>query len=213
MASIRIVGGASVTKVSQQLKSRAQKMAERNVRNMERITKGIERDLKMKHMAGTAQQNSLYGKVGAKSPLLGKVTGKARQSIVSMVFTRMLGVVGVVGSPLEYVRAHEFGATIRGNQYLRIPTKFMKKGSGQDRLQGRSARTLKQSTAIFRSRAGNLFIWEVGTARAKAAGKPIPLYILKPSVTLKARHFMRNALRAARPKIRAAFAGAFDRVA
>jgi phage gpG-like protein len=130
---------------------------------MERVTKTIERDMKQKWFAGVAGTNDLFGKTGAAfgTGQLGKVTGTARKTLVSRVFTRLSRVIGVVGTPLAYVAMHEFGGQVTGSPNSRIPTKFSKKPSGQDKLQGRSARTLPEGkTALFRSARGNLFIWE-----------------------------------------------------
>src|SRR6185436_5965585 len=144
-------------------------MAKREKQAMERVTKTLEREMKLKGLGGTSRENALFGKIGADpgSGQLSKVTGTARKTLVSRVFTRLTRVIGVVGTPLAYVAMHEFGGTVSGSPLLRIPTKFSKKNSGQDRLQGRSARSLGDKARIWRSRGGNLFIWEVGTARAK----------------------------------------------
>lgn len=208
MASITI-NATAINRVAANLNRRAANIPKQNARAMNVITKSIDRDMKQRWLAGVAGQNDLFGRTGATSMTqLGKVVGTARKTLVSRVFTHFTRVVGVVGTPLAYVAMHEFGGTVTGKPLLRIPTKFSKKNSGQDRLQGRSARSLGDKAKIWRSRAGNLFIWEVGTARAKAAGRPIPLYLLKPSIKLRARHMFKHALKAARPMIRATFANA-----
>lgn len=198
-----IRGGTA--KVAANLLARSKALGARNRMSMERVVRTLERDVKHKGLTGTAGSSDFWGKTGAQGDQLAAVTGTARRTLVAMTFSRLARVVGVVGSPLKYFAMHEFGGTIHGQQYLRIPTKWSRKASGQDRLQGRSARTLA-NTALFRSRAGNLFIWEVGTARAKASpGGAIPLYLLKPSIKLRARHMLRNTLRRNREMIRAAF--------
>jgi len=211
MASLRIVGAANVSRVADNLGKRALLLRKRTAQAMERVVKSIEREVKVKGLGGSSRENSLFGKIGAApgSGQLSQVTGTARKTLVSRVFTQLTKVVGVVGTPLAYVAMHEFGGEVRGNPLLRIPTKFSKKNSGQDRLQGRSARTLGDKARAWRSRAGNLFVWEIGTARAKAAGRPIPLYLLKPSVTLKKRGMFKRALRANRNLIRNSFRGLF----
>ena len=215
MAGIKIVGAAGINRVANTLRLRSLQMVKQESIAMERVTKTIERDMKQKWFAGVAGTNDLFGKTGAAfgTGQLGKVTGTARKTLVSRVFTRLSRVIGVVGTPLAYVAMHEFGGQVTGSPLLRIPTKFSKKPSGQDKLQGRSARTLPEGkTALFRSARGNLFIWEVGTARAKAAGRPIPLYLLVPSVTFKARHMFRNSLRANKAMIREHFGRVFASV-
>jgi phage gpG-like protein len=208
MASITI-NATAINRVAANLSKRAANIPKQNARAMNVITKSIDRDMKRRWLHGAAGVNDLFGKTGATSDRqLATVTGTARKTLVSRVFAHFNKVVGVVGTPLAYVAMHEWGGTVTGNPLLRIPTKFSKKNSGQDRLQGRSARSLGDKAKIWRSRAGNLFIWEVGTARAKAAGRPIPLYLLKPSIKLRARHMFRIALLSARPLIRATFANA-----
>lgn len=215
MAGLKITGAAGINVVATNLRRRADNLPKQNAIAMERVTRTIERDMRTKWLAGVGGENDLFGKTGADvgSGMLGKVTGTARKTLVARVFSHFSRVVGVVGTPLAYVAMHEFGGRVQGSPLLRIPTKFSKKASGQDKLQGRSARSLGDKARVWRSHAGNLFIWEVGTARAKAAGRPIPLYLLKPSVRFKARHMFQRALRASRSMIRATFRGAFASVA
>jgi len=211
LTGISIRGASSVKNVSRVLSERAVKLSQRNAAAMERVTLTIERDVKKDGLSGKGGENELFGSTGAAGDALASRSGHTRRSIVRRVFTRLMHVVGVVGSPLASFAAHEFGATITGKPLLRIPTKFMKTASGVDRLAGRSARTLP-NTRLFRSRAGNLFIWEIGTARARSAGRPVPLYLLKPSVKLRARHMLRNALRKNRALIKASFTSAWATV-
>ena len=203
MAGISVRGNAD--RVALKLQSRASRLHLRNRLAMERVTLKLERDLKRDALTGTAGSNDLFGKVGAAGDALATVTGQAKQTLVRRVFAKTLQVVGVLVSPLAYIRLHEVGGVVRGKQYLRIPTKFAKTGAGADRNAGRGARAI-ENTAIFRSRSGNLWIWEVGTARAKASPRGIiPLYLLKPSIKLRARHMFRNTLTKNRRYIREQF--------
>jgi hypothetical protein len=212
MAGIAIRGGDGVARMSLRLQSRAGKLYMKSTLAMQRVTLKLERDVKRDGFTGHADDNAFFGKGGATGDALAVRTGQARRSVVQRVFTKALAVVGVVGSPLAYVHMHEFGGTVRGKPYLRIPTGYAKTPSGVDRYAGISARAIP-NTAIFRSRAGNLFVWEVGSARAKASGRAIPLYLLKTSVKLRARHMFKNALTKNRSYIHEQFRGVVAYVA
>jgi len=206
-ASITVRGAPSVARVQQTLAGRGAGMVLRNRLAMEQVTLRLERTLKVDHLTGQAGEHPLFGKTGAKGNALAVVTGHTRNTIVRAVFTRAKHVQGVVGSPLKSFAVHEYGATVRGKPYLRIPTRFAKTASGQDRLGPRSARTLG-NTFIARTKAGNLFIFERGTPRAEASPRGIlPLYLLKPTVKLRARHMLRETLKANITYIREQFRG------
>ncbi len=59
---------------------------------------------------------------GAAGNKLARRSGNAANSIYQRVLVASDRVTGIVGSPLVYVRAHEFGATITGKPWLYIPT-------------------------------------------------------------------------------------------
>lgn len=190
---LRLKGAATVNALKARLRARAKAIPPAQTAAMERATLLVHARL-LTQMSGAPTYNDLFGRSGAAGRRLGTVTGNAKRTLVRRVFVRGKTVVGVVGSPEQYVALHEFGGTISGKPLLRIPTKYSKKASGQDVLAGRGARTLS-NTRIFRSRKGNLFIWEVDTPRARASPKGIiPLYLLKPSVTYRARGFMKRTL-------------------
>lgn len=206
MFGLSIRGAGGMHRMSLLLQSRGQKLYMKSALTMERVTVKIERDLKKQGFSGVGSENGFWGKGGAPGDVLAARSGHTRRSITRAVFTKVLAVVGVVGSPLNYVRLHEVGGTVSGKPYLRIPTGYAKTPSGVDRYAGRSARTIP-NTRIFRSRAGNLFIWETRSSRAKASGRPIPLYLLKPSVKLRARHMFKHTLARNRAYIHSQFRG------
>jgi len=186
---------SDVSKLSETLKKRALKLGPAQARAMQVTVTRMASDLKRNELTGKAGASGFWGKTGAGGDSLAVVTGHTRRTIVSRVFSRALSIIGVIGSPLKSFAMHEFGGTIRGRPYLRIPTAWMKKPSGQDRLSGRSARTLP-GTAVFRSRAGNLFVWQ------RRPTGPVPLYMLKTSVKLRARHMLGHLLKRSRALIR-----------
>jgi hypothetical protein len=74
------------------------------------------------------------------------------------------------------------GGTIlpKVGQYLRIPTKFALTAKGVDRNDGAKMRDVP-GFAVFKSRAGNLFIWKLFGKKKP----PEPWYLLKTSVTVR----------------------------
>jgi hypothetical protein len=87
--------------------------------------------------------------------------------------------------------------------------------SGTDKLAGRSAKGLP-NTFILKSKAGNLWIAEGGTARSRLAqaqnGVPLLLYMLKPSITYRARHIFSGTLKRVKATVLAMFGGDFRAV-
>jgi hypothetical protein len=113
--------------------------------------------------------------------------------------------MGIVGSPLRQMKLHELGGTITGKPWLRIPTRASQTAAGVDRLAGVSARTIAGGF-IFRSKAANLWI------AARQGANLVLLYLLRRSVTLRARHIFRDSLRRMTPFIRAEFKSAVGRI-
>lgn len=85
-----------------------------------------------------------------------------------------------------YSRIQEFGGTINAKGgYLPIPISDKAKTRSRN---AKGARGIAPETLILRSKRGNLIIFE---KRGKRNPKLIPHYVLKKSVTLPARPFMR----------------------
>jgi len=182
---------------------------------MEQAVRLTEADLKRNSLSGRKGRDAFWGVTGASGDELGVRSGHMRRSIAAHVFTGMGGlhVTGVVGSPLKQMRIHEEGGTIHGKPWLRIPTRVMQTSAGLDRNAGRSITTIPNTT-IIKSRAGNPWVVEVGTARSRLAqeiqGFPLMLYLLKAFVKMRARRPFKRCLDRMRPKLRALFSGRFS---
>jgi hypothetical protein len=85
----------------------------------------------------------------------------------------------------------EEGGTLKPSKskYLRIPLAFggALTAQGVDRNAGRSLRDVP-GFKVWKSKAGNLIIWNT------TKKKPQPWYILKPSVTIRARYWFSDAV-------------------
>lgn len=159
----------------------------------------MERDLK-KSLTGQKRRDPFLGVTGAPPPTLGARSGRTRASVTSEVVRFSDGIIlGIVGSPLKMLIAHEEGAFISGNQYLRIPLAAAQTAAGIDRNLGRSIRGLP-GTFILKSKRGNLFV-----VRRRGRYDMEFLYLLKHSVRLPARHTFRESARRMRGPIEAIF--------
>lgn len=198
MVTITVVGADRVADKLHRISRLSRARVERGV---ERSVRLLERHLKSEALTGSKGSHPLMGRTGAAPPRLGVRSGHTRRSVTGRTFRIGQTVVGVVGSPERHLVAHERGMRITGKRgLLRIPTRFAQTGAGVDRNLGRRlGRT--PGTAIFKSRAGNLFIWDT-TGRS-----PKPLYLLKPAVTLRRRGTWAWSARQVLPEIRRILAG------
>jgi phage gpG-like protein len=110
-----------------------------------------------------------------------------------------------VGSNLPYARIHEFGGVITAKKgYLPIPLNQVARD--MQRRAGGSLRNVGGLSTI-RSKKGNLLLGRFKRGKGKAYGKGRadngfePLFVLKKSVRMPARPYMRPAFRRAKPKI------------
>lgn len=175
-------------------------------RGMERIVRLVERDVKQKGLTGRKVRHHFWGVMGAEGNALGARSGRTRQSVTARVIDAGPAIIGVVGTPAKHAKIHEHGGTIYGSPYLRIPTAAAQTGAGVDRYIGQSARALPGGF-IFRSKAGNLWI-------ATREGAQLVLqYLLKRSVTLRARKVFATSLERMRPAIGAEVRNAVARIA
>lgn len=123
-------------------------------------------------------------------------TGALKSSIQALPVTQteheIIGKV-VAGQKLKYAAVQEFGATIRPKKarFLAIPLRAAKTASGVARFAPRQAEAAGY-TGTFVSH-GILF--------GKQGGQAVPLFVLKRSVRIPARPYMRPALAVMRPKI------------
>lgn len=195
--------------VEKKLATAAKRVPQSTVDTMQRVIIYAEADVRKNSFSGTKGYDPFWGVTGAAGDQLGARTGNARRSIRSQVLKRFRTVIGSVGSPLKYVALHERGGTVHGKPWLRIPTAAAQRAiSGTDPLGGKSARSLPNTT-IIRSKAGKLWIAEVGTGRSKRAaeinGVPLLLFLLVPSVTFRPRRMFASALRRVLPFARREF--------
>lgn len=155
-------------------------------------------------LSGTGTSDPFFGRRGAVSPLLGVRTGatRARLSPGGRVYRRGNDIFSAVGSPDAHVVAHDEGATITGNPYLRIPLAAAQTPAGQDRNVGHSVRGLP-GLFVIKSRAGNLFL----VRRVGKRGRLEFLYLLKRSVTLKPRHMFEVVAARMQPVVEASVGG------
>lgn len=116
------------------------------------------------------------------------------------VFTESVGegiARGSVGSDLPYARIHDVGGTIRPKRakYLAIPLRPpVPRG-----LRGLSPRFDSTPMRAWRSKKGNLLLWQVGRGPAR------PRYLLRESVEIKATHYARLASESAARDVEQAF--------
>src|SRR3990170_2390768 len=77
-------------------------------------------------LRGKGEDDPFLGRKGAPAPFLGSRSGFAAGRITpgGRVFRSGNMVFSVVGSPDRYVKFHEEGGTISGNQFLRIQLKW-----------------------------------------------------------------------------------------
>lgn len=165
-------------------------------RAMTRAVSVQERDLKAVSLTGAKGSHSFWGTTGARASNLGVRSGFLRGSVTSRVFEAGEELVGVVGTPVRYARAHERGATITGRPFLKIPTRWGQTRAGVSR--GRLA-----GEFVLRSRAGRLWV-------AARIGRRLELRHLlhRGTVVLRARGMFAASARRARGAVRAIFAAA-----
>ena len=172
-----------------------------SVAAMHGIVTRAEGHLKRAHFTGTREDRGIF-RGGGSGNTLAVRRGYARASITSQVLTSGRSIMGVVGSPLFYVRVLEEGATITPKQarFLTIPTIFTDRYSYILRgfsTKGRGPNTSRLFRTFFAtSKRGNLFLFSAPTRRG---GQPVPLFILKRSVTIRPRRMFASTIEYMRP--------------
>lgn len=158
--------------------------------------------------------HQLWGPMSASGSFLTARSGQSKARITQGgdVIERRAGAAveyrAEVGSPDPHIAFLEEGGTIRGSQFLRIPTVYAQTPSGQDRNTGQSAKNIP-GTFLIRSKAGRLWIMQkrgpsrtekarTGTLGFRAA---VPLYLLVRSVTQRGRHLFRDTAAEMAPKL------------
>lgn len=104
---------------------------------------------------------------------------------------------GVVGSDVVYARIQELGGVIkaRNAKYLTIPLAGAKTKAGIVRGGARSF----TDTFVMRSRSGDLLI-----VQRRGRGV-LPLFVLKPEITIRGKHYLERGLEKNRAPIRELF--------
>lgn len=147
-----------------------------------------------KLMASIAMQAEGFAKVNA-SIKLNRRTGRLANSIAGSVLTAREG-IGIQlraggstrgGGRVPYAGIHEFGGTIKGSPYLRIPLDAALTGAGVDRFPPPLRET---GAGLFHLQESNgrLFLF-----RSDEEDGP-PWYVLKRQVKIPARPYLRPAM-------------------
>jgi hypothetical protein len=127
------------------------------------------------------------------------VSGRLRSSIRGRVEHSALlgGSFGVVGSNVVYARIQELGGVIKARhaKYLTIPLSGAKTKAGVVRGSARSF----PDTFVMRSRSGDLLI-----VQRRGQGV-LPLFVLKPEITIRGKHYLERGLEQNRAAIRSLF--------
>ena len=124
-------------------------------------------------------------------------SGRLRNSIRSTVLDTSTGWMVTLSAgdkeQVKYAHIQEFGGTIRGRPWLRIPLAPALTGRGWlvDRFAGESLRATGSPWFVFRSRKGDLFIARKGDTLAN--GAPRAWYKLVRQVTIRPKMYMTDA--------------------
>lgn len=170
--------------------------------------------------------HQLWGPVSASGPFLTARSGQSKARITpgGQVIERRIGSAieyrAEVGSPDKHVAFHEEGGTVRGNQFLRIPTIYAQTPSGQDRYPAKGSVTNLPGTFIRRTQAGRLWIMQRrassrserqrgGTLGYRAV---VPLYLLVRSVTHRGRFLFRETAKEIQPSLERGLSAEVSRV-
>jgi phage gpG-like protein len=112
-------------------------------------------------------------------------SGTLRGSVAMKVIDRGKELYVQVGTNKSYARIHEYGGTITGRPWLTIPLPEAKTAAGVVRMTARSW----PDTFIQKSKAGNIIIFQ------NQGDDIIPLFVLKRSVDIPERPYMRSSLK------------------
>jgi|GEM_PF-2423316 len=154
---------------------------------MEKSLQGVYQSLKKRH-GNRWQGTGLFGSHGG--PDLKLRSGEGLKSIrdsISVNYDNQMGVVATIDTGTMGV--HETGATItpRRGKYLAIPTVYALTSRGNPRTSPGKAR----NTFFRMTKAGNLFLFR----RVKGEA-PVPLFLMRTMVGLKARLGLKEAIEA-----------------
>ena len=151
-------------------------------------------------MSEPGGRDSFWGRTTTTKGLLVRTGGtRARLSPGGRVYESGTTMHTAVGSPDEHVRQIEAGGEVfpgPGYKYLRIPTGAAQTRAGVDRWAGRSIRDIPGSF-LFTSKAGELWAAHRKGKREKLER----LYLLRKSITTRARHMFARTTRETEPKV------------
>jgi hypothetical protein len=170
-------------------------MAEFEKRLAEMSPKGF-----LRVMRNVAERVGLKAEARAKLNATGGAgprvrTGRLRASIryavrpgASHIDVALSAGSGRAGKPVKYARLQERGGTINAKpgRYLRIPLPPAKTGAGVDRYGGPLREIARGKFTVIKSRAGNLLLIDIASGT--------PWYLLRKSVTIPARPYLRPAI-------------------
>jgi hypothetical protein len=169
------------------------------VRVMQRATAIMETDLKTVALDGVKGRHPFFGVTsGPTLGALGVRSGHLRRSVVSDVIHKASYppvLIGVTGTPSKIAAIHEEGAHIQGRPLLAIPLAAAQTMAGVMRQSPRSY----ANAFVFKSKKGNLFL------AINRGGQLVPLFILKQTVHLRARHVFKRSLKRCKRAIEALF--------
>ena len=93
---------------------------------------------------------------------------------------------GAGSKNIKYARIQELGGTIKGKPYLRIPMEPALTGSGVDRYSGKLRTEAPGVFRVVRTKKGKLFLVHNETNEF--------WYVLKRSVKIKGKHYLKDGL-------------------
>ena len=102
---------------------------------------------------------------------------------------------------IRYARIQELGGTVKGKPYLRIPMKPALTGAGVDKYPGKLRQTAAGLFRVVELPNGKLFLVHRGTGEF--------WYVLKRSVKIKGKHYLKDGLGRAAGRANDALVGAF----
>lgn len=136
----------------------------------------------------------LHRRTGQLSKIQYKID---RKKIVSIIGNRVIS-----GNPVPYTAIHEYGGVIKPKhgKYLAIPMGKALTPSGVARFKPRQIESAGyDDSAVFRSKRGTLIMW--GIKHLKSKDRVDPLFVLKKSVKIPARHWVSKTAKEATPGV------------
>jgi len=149
---------------------------------------------------GIVLTNHIRGKLSGG--VLKVRTNRLRGSINYKIFDSIKELFVSAGTNIAYGRIHEYGGTIEGSPWLTIPLPAAQTASGVLR-----ARARDWVDTFFRTSSnGNLILFQ------KRGKEAVPLFVLKHSVTIPKRPYMKPTLAEKRQTILSELQSALKRV-